>query len=202
MIVPPLWENVAVQGPEFPLLRPAICSYNNNTVLSLYLFTQLTLFIWGSPPFSQRASILWTLWKPFLNQSPPIGWLKWGSGFILRGYNSSPIRCPLPLKAWAVVLYMSCIIPRHYRGHARAFCIVSSVGQKFHCPHWLYYLWQRTDKTSPPWQTRKRDCCTPCIVERTDLRGVLLKTEGSLFVFLEEAMWNVVNIVLDREAII
>lgn len=43
MIFPPLWENVAVQGLEFPSLRPAICSYNNNTVPSL-------LFVYSANP--------------------------------------------------------------------------------------------------------------------------------------------------------
>lgn len=69
VIVPLLWENVAVQGPEFPLLRPASCSYNNNTVLSL-------LFVYSANPFylGQHPSLLAnaltfseSLWKPFLN---------------------------------------------------------------------------------------------------------------------------------------
>lgn len=103
MIVPLLWENVAVQGLEFPSLRPAICSYNNNTVLSLLFVYSANPFYLGQPPFQRVLSH--TL-NPLEAISQPTGWLKWGSGFILKGYNSSTIRCPLPVKAlpsaWAV----------------------------------------------------------------------------------------------------
>lgn len=107
VIVPPLWENVAQWGPEFPLLGPVICSYNNNTVLSLLLVYSAKPLYLGLPPlFSKWSCFLWTLWMQFLHEGPPIGWLKWGSSLILMGYNGLPISCPLCLKAlpsaWAV----------------------------------------------------------------------------------------------------
>lgn len=46
-----LWENLAEQGPEFPLLTPAICSYNNNTVPSLlFVYSANPLYLGHPPP--------------------------------------------------------------------------------------------------------------------------------------------------------
>ena len=67
-IVPPLWENLTEQGPGSPLPRPAICSYNNNTVQSLlFVYLANPLYLGQPPPspFSKCSCILWTLWKPY-----------------------------------------------------------------------------------------------------------------------------------------
>lgn len=46
-----LWENVAEQGPDFPCRGQLFAPTITTLFYRYYLFTQLTLFIWGSPSF-------------------------------------------------------------------------------------------------------------------------------------------------------